>query len=492
MILAHRGLSPIIVDRNERVGGKMASVAVDGSWMDGGPTVLTMLEVFEDLFSECGMSLHEWVTVEPARVLARHFWDDGSRLDLFSNSEASFESIRDFAGLNEAEGFIRFQRYTAKIYDAVEDVFIHGQRPTLMGAFCKVGLGGVFRLWNADVRRSMHCAIRDYFSDPRLIQLFGRYATYAGNDPFRTPATFNLIAHVEQRGVWRVVGGMGRLADALAAQIEAKGGEIRCGEIVERIEKGPPWRVVTKDKTYLTQTVVFNGDIAALTSARLGNDVSGAAKSYPKTSRSLSALTWCGRVCVGKVPLLHHNIFFSPNYEEEFDQLTTQRNVPVDPTVYVCAQDRGDTDEPMDKERLLVLVNAPAVGDDRVVDIQDRQQEIIRCQHATFLRLQRAGLNNLNAAEFSRTSPVEWETRFPGSGGAIYGRASRHWTSVLNRSGARSRLPGLYLVGGSVHPGAGVPMAALSGRMAAQAISEDFPLTSKSHQGDTYGGTLTH
>jgi 1-hydroxycarotenoid 3,4-desaturase len=210
--LARRGVAVTVLERAATIGGKMRQIGVAGQSIDAGPTVLTMRWVFEGLFADAGSRLHERVTLRPLHTLARHAWQDGSRLDLFADVERSAAAIAEFAGAAEARGYREFCRHTAAIYEQVSRPFIGSARPTLPGLVASLGLRGMRNIFTIDFHRSMWKALGDWFKDPRLRQLFARYATYYGSDPFTAPATLNLIAHVEQQGVWVVEGGMFALA----------------------------------------------------------------------------------------------------------------------------------------------------------------------------------------------------------------------------------------------------------------------------------------
>ena len=218
--------------------------------------------------------------------------------------------------------------------------------------------------------------------------------------------------------------------------------------------------------------VVVNADVRALTAGLFGRDVTDAAPKTKSGTASLSALTWNIAAPTHGFPLLRHNVFFSENYAAEFEDIFGRQRLPENPTVYVCAQDRTDRNESdaIGAERLLCLVNAPALGGIR----KFRDEEITACEHQTFDLLQRCGLHISRSTETSvLTTPHEFEQLFPATHGALYGAANHGWQGSFSRMGARSKLPGLYLAGGSVHPGPGVPMAALSGQFAAQSIVAD-------------------
>jgi 1-hydroxycarotenoid 3,4-desaturase len=183
-----------------------------------------------------------------------------------------------------------------------------------------------------------------------------------------------------------------------------------------------------------------------------------------------------------------HNLFFGRHYAREFSDIFARARLPREPTVYVCAQDRGLGAAPQGRERLLCLVNAPAVGDTDSAALG--ADALARCRHSSLALLQRCGLEvELDSAHTVCTTPHQFHQRFPGTGGALYGQATHGWLSIFSRPGARSKIPGLYLAGGSAHPGPGVPMAAMSGRLAAEAILASRVSTKPSRRVATSGGT---
>ncbi len=490
--LARRGLTVTLLERAPVVGGKMRQVEVAGAAIDAGPTVLTMRWVFEGLFTDAGTSLEQEVTLRRLHTLARHAWQDGTRLDLFADIEASAAAIGEFAGAAEARGYREFCRHTEAIFKQVSGPFIASARPTLPSLVGSLGFRGLRGIFKIDFHRSMWKALGDYFKDPRLRQLFGRYATYYGSDPFTAPATLNLIAHVEQAGVWGVEGGMIEVARAMERVARGLGVVVRCGAEVTEIatHNGKVRGVVLADGDAIAaDVVVVNGDVQAVAEGRFGADCAAAVKAPPVTRRSLSAVTWTALAETRGLPLLRHNVFFSRDYAAEFADLRAGR-LPAEPTVYICAQDRGDRSDPeaSGPQRTLILVNAPPRGGEgRFVS-----SEIDACRRTTLQLLSRCGLDmTLEPSASSVTTPNDFAAMFPGTGGALYGAATQGWTDSLTRHAARTKLSGLYLAGGSVHPGAGVPMATLSGRYAAQSVCEDLASTAGWRPAGTAGGTST-
>ena len=219
--------------------------------------------------------------------------------------------------------------------------------------------------------------------------------------------------------------------------------------------------------------LIFNGDINALQHGLLGAKATSAIPKSLKQSDSLSALTWSMRVKASGFPLVRHNVFFNQLYRSEFSDIFEKNKLPSNPTVYICAQDRTDLAvENNDYESIFCLVNAPANG-----DIQfDDDEAIEQCEQKAFSLMRQYGLR-LQDAQITRTSPHEFTKLFPGRGGALYGQATHGWLSSFQRLGSQSQIQNLLLAGGSTHPGPGVPMAAMSGRLAAATLMAHLGLT---------------
>lgn len=492
LLLAASGRDVLVLERAAAPGGKMREVAVDGARIDSGPTVLTLRGVFDAIFAAAGARLDDHVRLTQAEILARHAWEGGARLDLFAEPQRSEAAIGEAFGAAEARGYRAFEAAAAEVWGLLEESFVRAPEPSLSRVMASQGMFGAHRLMAIRPFTGLMGALGSFFRDPRLAQLFGRYATYTGSSPYDAPATLMLIAHVEARGVFLVEGGMQRLAEALAALAVARGAEIRMGTAVReiRVAGGRVAGIVTEDGEAIeAATVVANADAGAIAAGILGPDAARAVPGMRPAERSLSAVTMSMRVRAGGFPLSRHNVFFSPDYPAEFSAIFGRGQLPADPTVYVCAQDRDDAgNAPDGPERLFSIVNAPARGDTRPLT----NEEISACETATFRRLERLGLILERQPERIRTTtPNEFERMFPGTGGALYGRASHGWNASFERPTARTRLPGLYLAGGSAHPGAGVPMAALSGWTAAHLISHDTDSSARSRTTAMSGGTST-
>ena len=499
LLLSHRGLRVTLLEAAATPGGKMRRVMVGGEPIDSGPTVFTMRWVFEQIFASVGASLSSHVQLSPLNILARHAWrgsgkSGDQRLDLHANIQQSTDAIAQFSSPAEAQRFTQFCAQAKRIYQHLEGPYIRSSRPNMMNMGADLGPAGLAALASLGPFASLWSSLGKYFHDPRLQQLFGRYATYCGASPWLAPATLMLVAHVELDGVYSVHGGMNALAVAIAKLAEAQGAELRYGCAVKRIliSNGKASGVeLTNGEQLQANAVVFNGDASALAQGLLG-DASGvreAATQTARKNRSLSAVTWSVNARTNGFPLVRHNVFFEADYQSEFTDIFQRRRLPAQGTVYVCAQDRDDTASSPDcTERLLLLVNAPPDGDINHFDSTETQA----CQDRSLQLLAHCGLNlDMSTAHIVQTTPSDFNRLFPGTGGALYGQASHGWMTPFQRSGATSHLPGLYLAGGSVHPGPGVPMAALSGQLAAETLMAHLVSTKPLGRVRISGGTST-
>ena len=494
LMLACRGLQVTLVERAETPGGKMRQVMVDGAAIDSGPTVFTMRWVFDQIFEAAGTSLEQQLRLQPLGVLARHAWGADARLDLFADAARSTEAIGEFAGPQEARRFVQFCDQAKRVYDALEGPYIRSERPTMLSMARDLGAGGLGVLGGLGPFSSLWQTLSKHFRDPRLQQLFGRYATYCGSSPFAAPATLMLVAQVEMDGVWAVEGGMLAVAQALARVAAQRGVQLRfgqgCDEVLVRGGRACGVRLAGGE-VIEADSVVFNGDAAALAQGLLGQPSRQAVPAVAASQRSLSAMTWSMHAATSGFPLVRHNVFFNSDYASEFKDIFERQRLPREGTVYVCAQDRDDNASLPDAsrpERLLCLVNAPATGDLTSLT----PTEIDTCERTHFALMQRCGLSiERQAHNTVLTTPADFHRLFPATGGALYGQASHGWMGPFNRPASASRVPGLYLAGGSVHPGPGVPMAAMSGRLAAETLVAHLDSTSRSRRVHISGGTST-
>ncbi len=510
--LAVAGLEVTVLERAPVIGGKLHQVFIGDVGIDSGPTVFTMRWVFDSLFAKAGTTLEKELTIEKQHILARHAWSANEQLDLYASREQSAHAIQEFSSAAEAGRFLKFCDLASTAYRTLEKAYIRSERPTMASMHADIGLRGMKVLFDLGMFQSLWGSLSKHFKDPRLHQLFSRYATYCGSSPLLAPATLMLIADVEMQGVHVVKGGMSELAKAIARLAQKHGAIIRThAEVQEILVKNSRacGARLANGELIEADSVIFNGDVNALRSGVVKvSELSLKAFGPPHddlSKRSLSALTLSMHAKTSGFPLVHHNLFFNADYASEFKDIFDNHRLPTRPTVYVCAQDRRDcglihaqdnsstmaqdSGAQSPNERLLLLINAPATGDRHNFS----EAEISKCTQASFALMERCGLTiDHNATNTRITTPTQWHHRFPATGGALYGQATHGWMSAFSRHSSASAIPGLYLAGGSVHPGPGVPMATLSGRLAAETLMAHLGLTKKSHRVVISGGMSMH
>ena len=488
VLLASRGVPVTVVEKENGPGGKIRQIDVDGAMIDAGPTVFTMRSVIDDIFKAAGARTEDYVQLHRSDRIARHAWSPDERLDLFADHERSVDAIGEFAGANAAAGFRKFSKEAKRLHDALDRPFLRGSKTDPLTLGWRMGLRGLPDWMTLRAYTSLWSALGQYFPDPRLRQLFGRYTTYCGSSPFQTPATLMLIAHVEAKGVWAIQGGMSALAAALEKLAKEKGAVFRYGASVSRVtvrnKSATGVELMTGERLPATK-IIFNGDPAAVASGLLGTEAAPAARKVPDKARSLSAMVWMANTRTAGFELDHHNVFFGADYPSEFRDIRNG-TPPLNPTAYVCALDRAQG-KPSGRERLQIIVNAPANGDHHQYSSEERRQ----CTTKMLERLRSCGLELEQPLRHHLVTPNEFATLFPATGGALYGRASHGWAASFLRPGSRTAIRGLYCAGGGTHPGAGVPMAALSGRLASEAVLSDLISTRWYHRKAIAGGMST-
>jgi 1-hydroxycarotenoid 3,4-desaturase len=486
--LAHGGARVSVFERHADAGGKMRTVASVAGPVDAGPTVLTMKPVFDALFADTGSALENHVTLHREEVLARHFWPDGTTLDLMADMAHSTENVARTFGKNVATEFADFADRAATLFDAFDAPMMYAPAPSQIALTAQVLLSPHL-LTKMEPHRTLAHSLKRQFSEPKLAQLFGRYATYVGGSPDASPALLSLIWQAEARGVWHVEGGMHMLARAIMKRAQALGATFHFNAHVQNIDtaNGKPCAIVTDAGRTSVDAVLFNGDPRALRHGHLGTAVKRAVAHAAAEPRSLSAYVHSFAASAHGVPFSGHNVFFCADPKTEFGALAKGR-MPTDATLYVCAQDRFGGKIPDGPERFEIIMNAPASPDAAPLS----SEEITTCHSSTMARLAAFGLHfTPRPPPESLTMPQNFAAMFPASNGALYGRSPHGMMAAFKRPTVRSRIKGLYLVGGGVHPGAGIPMATLCAQHAAAAIATDLSLTSTSLQADTHGGTST-
>jgi phytoene desaturase len=473
--LAARGWRVRVFEAGAQLGGKMNQVRDGGFRWDTGPSVITMRPAFEALFAEAGRRLEDELTLLPVDPLTRYFFADGSHFDAAQDPAMMRARVTALAGHADAEGYLRYLAYAARIHDVTAPVFIYNDPPTL-GRIARTPLRDMPAV---DPLRTMQGAIESFVDDPRMRQFLGRFATYVGASPYLAPATLNVIAHVElSGGVWYPQGGIYQIAAAFERVARALGVEIVLNTPVSRIvvEDGRARGVLAGGQRHVADAVIANVDVATVYERLLGPAASGRAGLRARLLRG-TGVSGSGFILLlgveGETPALaHHNIFFSRDYRREFTDLFTHGQPAHDPTVYVAITSKTDRDHaPPGCENWFVLVNAPpldarfdwATGGDAY---RDRVLAVL-AEHGHDVR------GRIRAEH--RLTPHDLERMTGARRGALYGISSNNALNALRRPHNRAPdVRGLYFAGGTAHPGGGVPMVTLSGAAAAHLVLADF------------------
>lgn len=469
--LATSGWAVTVFEAMGRPGGKAGFVELDGIRVDTGPSVLTMPDVFDELFSSAGEHRQDHVSWIEASPSFRYVWSDGAELVCHPRLEDTITGIRNTLGATAAGEFQAFMDYAGTIWNAAAPHFVYGPAVS-WSRVLTMGPAKWKDLLQIDGLRSMESAVHRRVSSPYLRDVLLRYATYNGSDPRKAPATINCIAHVEMAmGGYGVKGGMYTLVEALEGLAKRKGVRFQYDASVRQIEvsRGVVTGVSIDDQLVSCDAVVANVEAAALYGPLLGRPL--------KRPKALSTSLWTGVFRAKKMTQSDHasahTVFFPADYRQEFTSLFDKGQVTHQPSVYICDPCHAHgVSSWADSQPMFSMVNTTPVQRNRLPMMRS---DWTRVRHHTESVLRGQGIiEGVDSLLWERTAEGLAE-QFPGSYGALYGEASTNWRSAFKRPGTRvSGVRGLALASGSGHPGGGMPLATLSGALAAQELNAQF------------------
>ena len=473
--LAGQGKQVIILEQNDAVGGKMSEITADGFRWDTGPSVITMRHVFEDLFASVGRRLEDYITLLPVDPLTRYFYRDGTVLNVTRDLPDMLHQIEQLEP-TDGYGYLRYLTHVAKIHQITGPVFIYDQPPTIK-TFLQTPLHHALQI---DGLSTMDSSIKRFVKSPQLRQMLMRFATYVGASPYQAPGTLNVIAHVELNGgVWYPQGGIYQIAAGMEKVARELDVEIRLNTAVSQIiideKTNTAMAVQTADgQTIEAEAIIANVDVTTVYQKLLSQHkpVQTKATKMGKADTSCSGFILLWGVEGETSELAHHNIFFSQDYKNEFKQIFKDEKMPDDPTIYVAITSKSDAEHaPEDHENWFVLVNAPSLG--KTWDWEARKEEY-RDHVIAMLAEHGVDLDGRIVREQLLT-PIDLEQNTGAFRGALYGRSSNDRMAAFKRPHNRCKdVSRLYFAGGTTHPGGGVPMVTLSGKVAAELVLEDI------------------
>ncbi|GAC1528467.1 MAG: phytoene desaturase family protein [Acidimicrobiales bacterium] len=468
--LAADGHEVTVIERNSVVGGKLASFERDGFRFETGPSLLTLPGVFDELLGLAGTSLREACMPTLLDPSMAYRFADGSHFSTRGDLDATITEVEAMSP-GSGDEWRRFHEHGRRVWDVSERTFFAGAMESPPALLSR--MRSPRDLTAIDPLPSLARRAARSFTDPRLRQWAGRYATYAGSSPYRAPATLSCIPYIEQAfGCWYLTGGLPTLAGALADAATSLGVSIRTGtEVVGiRTDARRVTGVALADGDLLdARVVISDADAEHLYTDLVPNG--GRLRRVRRAGRSSSGFVLLAGVDGTTPALAHHNVSFSADYRREFAQIFDEGVPPDDPTIYVCASsvtDRSQT--PEGAENWFVLVNVPS-GDDI-----DWEAAGPRYRDTVLAVMAARGWDIRERMRWCEAmTPLDIASRFRSPGGAIYGTSSNGRRSAFLRAANRGPVEGLYLVGGSAHPGGGLPLVAIGARIVAEMIRTDRP-----------------
>ncbi len=469
--LAKQDYKVTLYEQTAQLGGKMGEIRQDGFRFDTGPSLLTMPFVLDELFTAAGLQRGDFLDLVPVEPMCRYFFPDGTRLDASHDVEKMRAALASFSP-PDGERLRDFLAYSRKIYDTTAEVFLFTPIQEWRKLLRWRHVPTLLSLPAIDPFRTVHGGLARFFKNKKVLQLFDRYATYNGSNPYQAPATLNIIPHVEYGlGAYYVRGGMYRLVNALEELARRLGVEIHTNTRVSRIlqQNGRVAGIVAQGETITCERVVCNADVVTAFN-ELIEEAPRRRSQLNRLEPSLSGLVFLWGVQGHHAELLQHNIFFSRDYRGEFEQIFQQRRPPDDPTIYVAITNRVDAaDAPPDGENWFVLLNMPYLAEG-----QDWEAAVPQMRETVLKKLRDHGIDLSGRITCERVlTPIHFYEKYSSNRGSIYGISSNSRSMAFRRPANRSRdVRGLYFAGGACHPGGGIPLVLLSGKMAAELLME--------------------
>ena len=463
--LAKMGHSVTVLEASSHFGGKCRSETINGFTFDAGPTLLTIPAVYRDFFQRTGKHMGQVLTVEPVDPSFLYRFSDGSSVT-FSNlsRKKTVEAISKSFGEDSGKEWDKALIEAEAMWDVSREPFI--EHELKISNFLK--LSSLRDLFIIKPWRSLRSVP---FKDKRLRMIMDRYATYSGSDPRKAPRVLSTIAFIEEAfGAWHIRGGMGKLAEAVYQRCLDLGVTFSFDEeVVEiTINGGRASGVIVKSgKNFEAENIVANCDSSTLYNYLVPKKLANSERrKIEKSQASFAGFSIYLGLRKGERSLPHHTVLFPANYDEEFDALFSTFKPIDNPAIYICSP-RDETMAPDGCESISILVNAPRHGD---FDWSDREYAAAYMEKIID-HIEAAGIpirDRILVKEFR--TPLDLQNSTYSPGGSIYGRSSNGARAAFLRAKNRSPIAHLYVVGGSAHPGGGLPLVALSAEMVAEAI----------------------
>jgi phytoene desaturase len=466
--LRHKGYSVTVFEANTYAGGKLHALTLEGYRFDLGPSLFTMPHLVTELFELYDLEPQSFFKYKKKSTICNYFWEDGTRFSALSDTDAFISEAEKTFG--ESRKKIKsYLDQNKKKYDLTATLFLEKSLHKAGTYFSLETLRAFTQIFTLDVNKSLHQVNTHFFSNPKLIQLFNRYATYNGSSPYKTPGIMSMIPHLEMHyGTFFPKGGMHSISQRLFELALDQGIRFRFSEKVDRIlvEGGRAKGVSTCKGSYYSEVMVSNMDIFPTYKNLLPDQAHP--KKVLQQERSSSALIFYWGIRKEFPELDLHNIFFSSNYEKEFNTIFNSKTLYEDPTVYINITSKDEPNEaPSGHENWFVMINAPGnYGQDWESLKRKAKCHIIKKLN----RILNIDLASLITVEHI-LDPVGIEMNTSSYRGALYGAASNDtFAAFLRHPNFTQKIKDLYFCGGSVHPGGGIPLCLLSAKIVSSLV----------------------
>ncbi len=472
--LANKGFEVDLYEQNSYPGGKASEFKKDGFRFDTGPSLLTMPFVLEELFKECDEDIVDHIKLIPLEIVCKYFYPDNTVINAYVDVDKFGEEIEKTTS-DTTESLKRYLDYCARIYNLTVDLFLYNSPSNLSTYLNSNAFKALLNIRKIDPFRTMHTANSVFFTDNKLIQLFDRYATYNGSDPYKAPATLNIIPHVEfNLGGYIPEGGIYSISKALTKLAEKKGVNIFLTQKVDEIilQNNQAKAIKTNDKIINYDKFISNVDVNYTFQKLISDSQNKEAKRYITKTPSFSGLVFYWGIKKEFTELETHNILFSKDYKKEFEDLFDNKTIHDDPTVYIYISSKfNKNDAPAGKENWFVMVNAPHIQK------QNWESQIRTARNNIVKKINNFLITDIESLiEFEKVlSPIDIQGKTGSYLGSIYGISSNDKFAAFMRQSNKSKtIKNLYFCGGSAHPGGGIPLVILSGKIVSDIILKEY------------------
>ena len=463
--LAVAGYSVEIYEKNEYAGGKLSVFEKDGFRFDGGPSLFTMPQFVEELFLLAGRKTEDYFKYQKSQTACHYFFEDGTFLRFFADEAKLLREIEEKLEVSSKPLYNRLKK-SAYIYKNTHKSFLEMSLHRWKNFFSKEILKTVFAILRLELFSSMHAANVRNLNHPKLVQIFDRFATYNGSNPYQAPGILNVIPHLEHGfGTFFPNGGMRSIVESLLHLASDLGIVVHLNKPVEEIltEERRIKGIVVDSKPIFCDLIVCNSDIRPAYRQLLPQEKIPAQVQSQEPSSSALIFYWGMNLSESRLDL--HNIFFSEKYEEEFKAIFKSKTCFHDPTIYVHVSSKMKPDDaPNGKENWFVMINAPSNDGQNWEAFRTEARKNIVDKLSRMLKKDIEAL--IEVEEF--LDPIRIEERTSSYAGALYGASSNDRSAAFFRHPNFSSIEGLYFVGGSVHPGGGIPLCLLSAKIAVE------------------------